>query len=276
MEVLRILHQHRSNRDHALSDVARQGRQCASSDRPHEWAGLSGPEFPSFWREAFQTNLIMPEPCPFLSRKFPVCSIIRPTNTKGIAMGAVKFLTDMGLFIGQSPAFFALMHPPGARKPMPPHAVFERYRRLTASRIGKLINPCLRTPNTQIHFRQRQLVSRMLGGRFFLSQDAFRGTVHCSAEVAQHRWPCGFPSDAGHSMHKSKLHPYAGPEGNDLRNSSQPGTVAKTLPHYHYIRFLERGHDRNLVIMAATRSGIQIWDTEQTSAAISLKFISII
>src|SRR5262249_52559819 len=32
--------------------------------------------------EDFQANLIMPEPCPFLSRKFPVCSIIRPTETK--------------------------------------------------------------------------------------------------------------------------------------------------------------------------------------------------
>jgi hypothetical protein len=54
-------------------------------------------------------NLIMPEPCPFLSRKLPVCSIIRPTETKGIAMGVVNFLTAMGLFIGQSPAFFTLL-----------------------------------------------------------------------------------------------------------------------------------------------------------------------
>jgi hypothetical protein len=60
--------------------------------------------------ELFQNNLIMPEPCPFLSPNLPVCSIIRPTKTKGIAMGVVKFLTDMGLFIGQSPAFFALLH----------------------------------------------------------------------------------------------------------------------------------------------------------------------
>src|SRR5437870_9317461 len=58
----------------------------------------------------FQNNLIMPEPCPFLSPNLPVCSIIRPTKTKGIAMGVVKFLTDMGLFIGQSPAFFALLN----------------------------------------------------------------------------------------------------------------------------------------------------------------------
>ncbi len=60
--------------------------------------------------ELFQNNLIMPEPCPFLSPTLPVCSIIRPTETKGIAMGVVKFLTDMGLFIGQSPAFFALLN----------------------------------------------------------------------------------------------------------------------------------------------------------------------
>ena len=54
-------------------------------------------------------NLIMPEPCPFLSRSLPIVSIIRPTKTEGVAMGALKFLTDMGLFIGQSPAFFAYM-----------------------------------------------------------------------------------------------------------------------------------------------------------------------
>jgi hypothetical protein len=56
--------------------------------------------------ESLQSNLIMPEPCPFLSRKFPKCSIIRPTATKGAAMGAVKALTADGLFIGQSHEFF--------------------------------------------------------------------------------------------------------------------------------------------------------------------------
>jgi ribosome-associated toxin RatA of RatAB toxin-antitoxin module len=38
----------------------------------------------------------------------------------------------------------------------------------------------------------------------------------------------------------------------------------KILQHYRYIRFLERGRERNLVIMAATRSGIPIsWTSEQ-------------
>jgi len=57
----------------------------------------------------FQTNLIMPEPCDFLSRKFPRCSIIRPTRTVGAAMGAVKALTMDGLFVGQSDEFFELL-----------------------------------------------------------------------------------------------------------------------------------------------------------------------
>jgi hypothetical protein len=56
--------------------------------------------------ESLQSNLIMPEPCPFLGRKFPPCSIIRPTETRGAAMGAVKALVADGLFIGQSKDFF--------------------------------------------------------------------------------------------------------------------------------------------------------------------------
>jgi len=64
---------------------------------------------PPFGGELFQTNLIMPEPCPFLDPSLPIVSIIRPTKTEGIAMGALTFLTNMGLFIGQSPAFFAYM-----------------------------------------------------------------------------------------------------------------------------------------------------------------------
>jgi hypothetical protein len=40
--------------------------------------------------ESLESNLIMPEPCPFLSRKFQPGSIIWPTNTKGAAMGAVQ------------------------------------------------------------------------------------------------------------------------------------------------------------------------------------------
>jgi hypothetical protein len=59
--------------------------------------------------ETLQANLIMPEPCPFLKRSFPICSIIRPTATKGAAMGAVRALAMDGLFIGQSYKFMQLL-----------------------------------------------------------------------------------------------------------------------------------------------------------------------
>src|SRR4030095_12474041 len=60
-------------------------------------------------RQMFQTNMIMPEPCPFISTSLPACSIVRPTNTNGAATGALKFLTAMGLFMGQSQDFFSYL-----------------------------------------------------------------------------------------------------------------------------------------------------------------------
>jgi len=57
--------------------------------------------------ELTQTNLIMPEPTVFLDRKFPIVSIIRPTESKDPAQDAVEALTADGLFIGQSADFFA-------------------------------------------------------------------------------------------------------------------------------------------------------------------------
>jgi hypothetical protein len=57
--------------------------------------------------ELFETSLIMPEPTKFLDRKFPICSIIRPTQTEGAALGAATGLTAQGLFKGQTPEFFA-------------------------------------------------------------------------------------------------------------------------------------------------------------------------
>ncbi|MFL5908767.1 MAG: ferritin-like domain-containing protein [Solirubrobacterales bacterium] len=59
--------------------------------------------------EITQTNLILPEPTRFLKRKFPQVSIIRPTETKGAAMGAAQALNQDGLFIGQPPAFFTVL-----------------------------------------------------------------------------------------------------------------------------------------------------------------------
>jgi hypothetical protein len=77
-------------------------------------APLTDPTFPElnsppFGGETFQTNLIMPEPCPFLSRSLPACSIIRPTETEGVATVGSEVLDDHGLFIGQLNAFFELL-----------------------------------------------------------------------------------------------------------------------------------------------------------------------
>ena len=60
-------------------------------------------------REMFQTNLVLPEPCPFINASLPACSVVRPTKMTGVAMGALNFLTAMGLFTGQSPEFFAFL-----------------------------------------------------------------------------------------------------------------------------------------------------------------------
>jgi hypothetical protein len=63
-----------------------------------------------FGGEAFSTNLIMPEPCDFISKALPDCSIIRPTLRKNAGpLAVLAFLTNMGLFIGQSPAFFVTL-----------------------------------------------------------------------------------------------------------------------------------------------------------------------
>src|SRR6266705_698408 len=65
-----------------------------------------------FGGQTFQTNLIMPEPTIFLSRKFPAVSIIRPTQIAGSggAVATIKSFTADGLFIGQPPEFFAVLH----------------------------------------------------------------------------------------------------------------------------------------------------------------------
>jgi hypothetical protein len=62
-----------------------------------------------FGGEDFQANLIMPEPCPFLSSSLPVCSVIRPTPVENAATGAVQSLIADGLFLGQSREFLELV-----------------------------------------------------------------------------------------------------------------------------------------------------------------------
>ena len=72
--------------------------------------GLVFPDLnkPPFGGPNFQTNLIMPHPTTFLHADLPVRSMIR-RRTKGASMGSTTFLTAMGLFKGQPPAFFAAL-----------------------------------------------------------------------------------------------------------------------------------------------------------------------
>jgi hypothetical protein len=60
--------------------------------------------------EDLQTNLIMPEPTFFLSKKFPAVSIIRPTETKGAAKAALQSFINDGLFRGQGADFFSYLN----------------------------------------------------------------------------------------------------------------------------------------------------------------------
>ncbi|HUO24588.1 MAG TPA: ferritin-like domain-containing protein [Candidatus Aquilonibacter sp.] len=71
--------------------------------------GLTFPDFNATGNPLLQTNLIFPVPCEFISSSLPRCAVIRPTTPAGAAAGAVRALTDDGLFIGQSPEFFATL-----------------------------------------------------------------------------------------------------------------------------------------------------------------------
>jgi hypothetical protein len=66
----------------------------------------SGP----FTGEGLKKNLIMPEPCEFISRRLPACSIIRPTATRGGgAVAAIAGFSRNGLFIGQGKEFVEVL-----------------------------------------------------------------------------------------------------------------------------------------------------------------------
>jgi len=59
--------------------------------------------------ESLQANLIMPEPCDFISG-LPECAVIRPTGAGQIdALGAINGFIADGLFIGQSNEFIQLI-----------------------------------------------------------------------------------------------------------------------------------------------------------------------
>ncbi len=91
-------------------DFAGNGVQAPIAPFTDPVSGLTFPDFNATGNPELQTNLIFPVPCEFISPKLPQCSVIRPTNPKGIAKGVVNFLTGTGLFTGQSPAFFKALN----------------------------------------------------------------------------------------------------------------------------------------------------------------------
>jgi len=61
--------------------------------------------------ETLQANLIMPEPCDFISRNLPPCAIIRPSGPGQLdARGAINSFIADELFRGQPPQFFHLLN----------------------------------------------------------------------------------------------------------------------------------------------------------------------
>ncbi len=73
--------------------------------------GTTFPDLNARGGELNQTNLILPEPCEFLHRSLPACSIVRPTHDRlGGAVATIESFTADGLFEGQSPKFFRTVH----------------------------------------------------------------------------------------------------------------------------------------------------------------------
>jgi Ferritin-like domain len=69
--------------------------------------GVTFPDLNAKGGELNQTNLILPEPCDFLHKNLPACSIVRPTlDHDGGAVAAIEGFTADRLFDGQSSNFF--------------------------------------------------------------------------------------------------------------------------------------------------------------------------
>jgi hypothetical protein len=72
--------------------------------------GLTFPDLNAPATELTQTNKILAEPCDFISKSLPACSVIRPSLTENAgAVAAVKGLTADQLFLGQSEEFFEVL-----------------------------------------------------------------------------------------------------------------------------------------------------------------------
>ena len=71
--------------------------------------GITFPDLNSapFGGEAFQTNLIFPEPCEFIAQNLPACAVIRPSLTQNAgAVATAMAIAGSHIFDGQPQAFF--------------------------------------------------------------------------------------------------------------------------------------------------------------------------
>src|SRR2546430_17702274 len=65
-------------------------------------------------------------------------------------------------------------------------------------------------------------------------------------------------------MHKTNSIIMRAPKMSIFETAANLELWPKILPHYRYIRYLERSGNRNVVVMAASRSGIPIkWTSEE-------------
>ena len=73
--------------------------------------GVHFPDLNAKGGQLNQTNLILPEPCEFLNKNLPACSIVRPTlDQLGGAVATINSFTADRLFEGQPPKFLKTVH----------------------------------------------------------------------------------------------------------------------------------------------------------------------
>src|SRR6266853_5887324 len=74
-------------------------------------------------------------------------------------------------------------------------------------------------------------------------------------------FPCSVPSLEMRKINSIIVH---APKMSIFETAANLELWPKILPHYRYIHYLERGPNRNVVVMAARRSGIPIkWTSEE-------------
>lgn len=100
---------------------------------------------------------------------------------------------------------------------------------------------------------------------FLFPRQRFRGRIPDHYKLRNTDELCGFNLVNAKLMHKTNSIVMHAPKAAIFETAADLELWPKILPHYRYIHFLERGRNRNVVVMAARRSGIPIsWTSEQT------------